>query len=243
VLRSHRWRTAENSCGYLLPHLRPDMTLLDVGCGPATITADLATRLANVVGIDPSDHVIAEARRDHPTLDLRVGDVLDHDGAYDVVHAHQVLHHVQDPVAVLRKMASLARQLVAVRESDYGAFTWHPASPALDRWRDVFVAVMRRNGADASIGRRLLACAHAAGLTDVTYTWSSWVFATPEDRAWWGGVWADRCVDSSFSQQAVDDGVATSAEMAELAAGWRAWTANPDGVFIVPSGEILVRVS
>ena len=42
VLRSHTWRTAENSAGYLLPHLRPGMSLLDVGAGPGTITADLA---------------------------------------------------------------------------------------------------------------------------------------------------------------------------------------------------------
>src|SRR5215831_16083402 len=42
VLRSHSWRTAENSAGYLLPRLRPGMSLLDVGAGPGTITADLA---------------------------------------------------------------------------------------------------------------------------------------------------------------------------------------------------------
>jgi cyclopropane fatty-acyl-phospholipid synthase-like methyltransferase len=42
VLRSHRWRTAETSAGYLLPYLRPGMRLLDVGCGPGTITIDLA---------------------------------------------------------------------------------------------------------------------------------------------------------------------------------------------------------
>ncbi|MFU8855236.1 class I SAM-dependent methyltransferase [Micromonospora sp. SL1-18] len=46
ALRSHRWRTAENSAAYLLPHLRPGMSLLDVGCGPGTITVDLATRVA-----------------------------------------------------------------------------------------------------------------------------------------------------------------------------------------------------
>ena len=34
VLRSHRWRTAENSAAYLVPHLRPGYRLLDVGCGP-----------------------------------------------------------------------------------------------------------------------------------------------------------------------------------------------------------------
>lgn len=42
VLRSHSSRTAENSAAYLLPHLRPGQRLLDLGCGPGTITADLA---------------------------------------------------------------------------------------------------------------------------------------------------------------------------------------------------------
>ena len=42
VLRSHRWRTAENSAAYLLPHLRPGLSLRDVGCGPGTITVDRA---------------------------------------------------------------------------------------------------------------------------------------------------------------------------------------------------------
>lgn len=46
VLRSHRWRTAENSAAYLLADLRPGMSLLDVECGPGTLTADLAERVA-----------------------------------------------------------------------------------------------------------------------------------------------------------------------------------------------------
>src|SRR6202012_2361401 len=45
VLRSHKWRTAQNSAAYLLPHLAADATVLDVGCGPGTITADLADRV------------------------------------------------------------------------------------------------------------------------------------------------------------------------------------------------------
>lgn len=44
VLRSHRWRTAENSAAYLPPHVHRGMSLLDVGCGPGTITFDLARR-------------------------------------------------------------------------------------------------------------------------------------------------------------------------------------------------------
>ena len=54
VLRSHRQRTAESSAAYLLPHLEPDAEVLDVGCGPGTITVGLAERVPDgtVVGVD-----------------------------------------------------------------------------------------------------------------------------------------------------------------------------------------------
>ena len=240
VLRSHRWRTAENSAAYLLPHLRPDMTLLDVGCGPGTITADLATRVASVHGVDPSPSVIADASAAFPDVSFAVGDLFDLDGHWDVVHAHQVLQHLADPVAALRKLGELG-DLVAARDSDYTWFQWEPASVALDRWREIYLAVTRRNGANADAGRHLLRWAHAAGFTDVTYTCTSWTFATPEDRAWWCGLWADRCLDSSFAQQAVDEGISTTDELASLAAAWRAWAEDDDAVFVVPSGEILAR--
>ena len=63
VLRSHTWRTAENSSAYLLPHLRAGQSLLDVGCGPGTITADLALLVApgEVVGLDAGAEVVAQA--------------------------------------------------------------------------------------------------------------------------------------------------------------------------------------
>ena len=240
VLRSHRWRTAENSAAYLLPHLRPDMALLDVGCGPGTITADLATRVASVHGIDPSASVIAEAKASYPDLDLAVGDLFELDGHWDVVHAHQVLQHLADPVGALRKLRELG-DLVAVRDSDYTWFQWSPDSAALDRWREIYLAVTRRNGAEARAGRFLLRWAHAAGFRDVTYTCTAWTFATPEDRAWWCGLWADRCLDSSFAQQAVDYGISTAGELTSLAAAWREWATNDDAVFVVPSGEIICR--
>src|SRR5437868_7705422 len=63
VLRSHRWRTAENSAAYLLPHLVNGQRLLDVGCGPGTLTLDLARRGApgDVVGIDLEAAGLTEA--------------------------------------------------------------------------------------------------------------------------------------------------------------------------------------
>ncbi len=60
VLRSHSWRTAENSAGYLLAHLQPGQSLLDIGCGPGTITVDLARRLSpgRVVGVDAAAGIV-----------------------------------------------------------------------------------------------------------------------------------------------------------------------------------------
>ena len=51
--------------------------------------------------------------------------------SFDVVHAHQVLQHLADPVAALREMRRVCRPggLVAARDSDYAAMAWYPADP------------------------------------------------------------------------------------------------------------------
>jgi ubiquinone/menaquinone biosynthesis C-methylase UbiE len=214
VLRSHRWRTAENSAAYLLDHLRPGMEVLDVGCGPGTITIDLARLVApgRAVGIERAEGVLDEARAAASVAGVsnvafEVGDAYAlgyDDGSFDVVHAHQVLQHLTDPVAALVEMRRVLRPggLLAVRDSDYGAFTWFPLDPVLDRWLSLYHDVTVRNAAEADAGRRLRSWVHAAGFTDVTYTTSTWTFAGLGDRAWWGDLWAERAVDSSFAEQA-----------------------------------------
>ena len=119
VLRSHESRTAQNSAAYLLPFLEPGMALLDVGCGPGTITADLAelVRPGRVTAVDASGEILVQARRyaaerGLDTVDFRTGDVhaLEFDDAsFDVVHAHQVLQHLVDPVAALEEMRRVCR--------------------------------------------------------------------------------------------------------------------------------------
>jgi 2-polyprenyl-3-methyl-5-hydroxy-6-metoxy-1,4-benzoquinol methylase len=251
VLRSHRWRTAENSAAYLLPHLSPGMTLLDVGCGPGTLTADLAARVApgRVLAVDTSSEVVDEARahaedRGIDNVDVVTGDFRDLDirhGGFDVVHGHQVLQHMREPVGALRDMARLARPggLVAARDSDYGAMVWAPASEGIERWREVYTAVTERNGADADAGRHLLGWAQAAGLREIVYGTSTWTFATLDERSWWAELWADRIVSSSLADQAVEYGVASVDELADIAEAWRAWASQPDGLFVVVHGEIV----
>jgi hypothetical protein len=63
----------------------------------------------------------------------------------------------------------------------------------------------------------------------------------PDDRAWWGGLWADRMTESTIARQAVTDGLATEKELREIAEGWRRWATHPDAWYAVLHGEILCR--
>lgn len=253
VLRSHRWRTAANSAGYLLPHLRAGMDLLDVGCGPGTITVDLARAVApgRVLGVDRSAEVLVKAAelavaRGAENAVFEPGDAyeLDYaDESFDVVHAHQLLQHLTDPVGALREMRRVTRPggVVAVREADYAAMAWYPESPGLADWVRIQHAVASRNGAQPDAGRRLLAWAREAGFRQVTPSASAWCFARPDERAWWGGLWAERVTSSSLAHHALADGVATQAELESVADAWRAWAADDDGWFAVIHGEVLAR--
>jgi len=251
VLRSHRWRTAENSAAYVLPRLTSGVSVLDVGCGPGTITADFASLVtpARVTALEVTAEALdlarAEiARRGLTNVDFTVGDVhaLDFpDDTFDVVHAHQVLQHLADPVAALREMRRVARPggVVAVRDGDYAAFTWFPEFPELTEWLDLYERVARGNGGEPDAGRRLLAWGRAAGFTELTATSSTWCFATPADRAWWGGLWADRVLKSEMATTALRTGAATPADLQRISDGWRRWADHPDGWLSLLHGELL----
>ncbi|MGW8884979.1 methyltransferase domain-containing protein [Streptomyces sp. NPDC055749] len=254
VLRSHRWRTAVNSAGYLIGELRPGMAVLDVGCGPGTITADLAALVApgRVTAVDITDDILGQAaevaaERGLENVEFATADVhaLDFpDDSFDVVHAHQVLQHVGDPVRALSEMRRVCRPggVVAARDSDYAAMTWFPEVAGLPEWLELYRRVARANGGEPDAGRRLLSWARQAGFTDITPTAAAWCFGTPESRAWWSGLWADRTTASVYAKLAVDGGHASAEQLDAIAAAWRGWGEQGDAWFMVPHGEMLCRV-
>lgn len=251
VLSSHRTRSAADSAAYLVPRLVPGQRLLDVGCGPGTITVDLAALVApgEVVALDREAGILTEVgrlaqERGLGNLTTTVGDVYAlelADASFDVVHAHQLLQHLSDPVAALREMRRVARPsgLVAVRDADYAMMTWYPPEPRMERWLEIYHAVARSNGAEPDAGRRLLAWARAAGFSSVEPSASVWLFADEERLGWWSETWARRTVDSGVASRAIEQGLATAEELAEVADGWRAWARQADAWFSVVHGEIL----
>lgn len=254
VLSAHSRRGAADSAAYLLAHLRAGMDLLDVGCGPASITADLAERVApgRVVALDAAAGALEAARatlRDRglcEQVELTCGDVMAlpfEDASFDVVHAHQVLQHLADPVGALAEMRRVTRPggIVAVRDAVYSAMTWFPEPAGMEQWRSVYMATARANGGEPDAGSRLLSWARAAGFTDASASASTWCYATPADRAWQSQTWAQRCL-TSFGPRAVELGLADRADLEAMAQAWRQWGASEDAWFVVVHGEVLARV-
>lgn len=252
VLRSHTWRTVQNSAAYLLPELQEGRSILDVGCGPGTITLDMATRVGSgeVIGIDVGAEVIAKATAAIPpklaNVSFRRASVYElefDDDQFDIVHAHQVLQHLADPVAALREMRRVCRPggVVAVRDADYGSMAWAPADGVLDQWMSMYQAVARGNDAEPDAARYLKGWAAEAGFGEVDCSASIWCFADDADRAWWGGLWAGRILDSSLAEQALERGLATAEQLAEMSEAFTQWIDSPGAWFTVPHGEILAR--
>ena len=256
VLASHGARTAADSAAYLLPHLREGLRVLDVGCGPGTITLDLAEAVGpsgEVTGIEnvaaPLEHARrTAAERGDARTRFELADVMGlpyADASFDVVHAHQVLQHLTDPIAALREMRRVTRPggIVAVRDADYSGMTWFPQSNGLDEWRELYHEVTQANEADANAGRKLLSWVREAGFDPAGIVPSAgvWCYATPEDRTWWAELWADRSVASNFAKQAIAHGLADEVGLELLADAWREWGKQPDGWFAVLHGEVLAR--
>ncbi|KAI8820989.1 S-adenosyl-L-methionine-dependent methyltransferase [Fimicolochytrium jonesii] len=258
VLRSHSWRNVQNSCGYLIPELKNDFRVLDVGCGPGTITVDLATYVprGHVTGIEPegAKDILDQARahaaeRRVTNVDFQVADVFNlpfADASFDLVHAHQVLQHISDPVSALREMRRVCKPggLVAAREVDMGATLFYPEVPGINSWLDLYLRVARHNGGEPNAGRRLHAWARLAGFDPARMKLGAgtWCYATKEERDWWSGLWAERTLKSTFAKTALEGGCCDQGALEEAAKAWRRWGAEEDGWCTLIHGEVICSV-
>jgi SAM-dependent methyltransferase len=102
-------------------------TVLDVGCGPGALTAELAERVgsSSVTAIDPSESFVAALRERHPdvtALRASAEELPFPDDAFDAALAQLVVHFMSDPVAGLREMSRVTRDggVVAASVWDHG---------------------------------------------------------------------------------------------------------------------------
>ena len=99
---------------FFVGRIRAGERVLDIGCGHGAVAYDVAEKAgAYVVGIDLNTDSIAHAhqRHAHPRVEYRVGDALQElpDGPFDAIILSNVLEHLPERPAFLRRVLEVAR--------------------------------------------------------------------------------------------------------------------------------------
>jgi len=209
TLKAFELRNVSTCLGYListLESLPPTFSLLDVGCGPGSITFDLARRFprAKIIGLDLGKEAIDRANANIPThapgtgIEFRVGNVLEPASflspdeiaqGFDVVHEHTTLICIPNNIEVLRKMKQLAKQdggIVACREGDtHSQVLWPPCPESAELQERIY----EMNGLDTQTGRKLLSKALEVGFRRDQITASASVLSniTAQERLLYAG--------------------------------------------------------
>lgn len=203
-----------------------------------------------VTGLDVSEGPLATARQHAEALDVHnttftTGDAYAlpfSDASFDIVHAHQVLGHLEDRPSAIKEMLRVAKPggLVALREGDVPTTAWYPPSQALTRWHEI----MRKLTGEYDAGRKLKSWCRAAGVdsSKMTASAGTWCYSSFEDRVAWGGPWIQRVLESQYATGAVEKGLATREVLREIADAWAQWIEDEDGWLAIMHGQMLIRV-
>jgi ubiquinone/menaquinone biosynthesis C-methylase UbiE len=233
-------RTAAREAAFFLPHLRPGMCLLDVGCGPGSITLGLADAVVTgeVVGIDMQQSQVQQAchravERGVANVRFEVGDAYRlpfPDRSFDAVFAHAVMLHLREPVRALVEMRRVLHQggIVGVREPDHGTMLIAPATPLLDEWLALMNRKLQHLGGNPFVGRHLRGLLMKAEFARAEVSSSTHTAGSHEETRR-----AAAFLKSWSTQTPLAEGWVTQATVNAMWAEFDAWAERPDAFFVV----------
>ena len=234
-------RSAAVYADFLLPHVTDCVLVLDVGCGPGSITLGLAAELsgARVVGVDHEDEF--EPARRHAAghgignVEFRTGDVYgldfpdDHFGA---CLCHSMFETLDRPLDALLEIKRVLEPggILGVACVEYGGLILAgPGVELLSRFYAVRERLWPLDGhADPYCGRELRGLLEQAGFDGVEATSTYISYGTPERVRSFGTDRAADCGDTWYRRDAIGHGLATAGDIDEMQRAWSEWTGSPD---------------
>lgn len=225
----HAERTAQTHAAFFLPRLRPGMDLLDLGCGPGSITVGLAAAVApgQTVGLDLDPDPIAG-------ITVVAGDVMRlpfPDASFDAIFACALLQHVADPLAALREARRVARPgaVIGLADADWDGELVYPTNETLRRSTEL--ARKLREGTSPNVGKQLRHLLAEAGFVRAEGYARAGHHGTPEQARGVAAMQASLFGYPAAIARAVTHGWASAQEMAEIGQAWLAWGEEP-GAFV-----------
>ena len=248
-----RRRSAELNSSHLLPHLRPGMRLLDVGCGPGTISLGLARAVepGDLHGIDIEESQIEIARNaatagGHGNAHFRVGDATClpfEDSSFDVVHSHALLMHVPGTSSVLAEMMRVLKPdgLISARDMiGASCFIQPPLGDMAAAWQ-TFTNLIEANGGQPDMGKHLKWHLREAGFEDICASASFESFSSAEDIAFFHGLATGWFLAPDTVAATCKAGLATREQFDEWRRNLDAWRCAPDALSALAWGEVVGR--
>ena len=168
-------RRLDPNGAFFLPHLKPGISVLDCGCGPGTITRDIARQVlpGRVSGVDFSANQVALATREAKAqgianAEFRQGSVYElpfADNCFDAAFSHALLEHLKEPVRAAIELKRVLKPggVLGVCTPDWGGFLLAPPSEKLLLAFEAYKQLQNRNGGDAYCGHKLGLYLNAAG--------------------------------------------------------------------------------
>ena len=237
--------------GFFAPQLRAGMRLIDCGCGPGSITVDLARAVApgDAIGIDLRADALTQGRtlareRGIANLAFQAASVYQlpyADDSFDAAFACAVLQHLSAPVAALREIRQVLRPggVVGIVDGSSTITFRYPTSPLLEAWDRLRVLQREHNTERSSDALQLRALLREAGFAR---TQASGQMAT-EAGLPAGSLEETRRVAEDhlirlrgvLGELAVAQGWATRAELEQMAKALIACGEAPDAFYARPS--------
>ncbi|MBH0201332.1 MAG: methyltransferase domain-containing protein [Nitrospira sp.] len=242
VLQGLARRAATRDAAFFVPYLKPDMHVLDCGCGPGGISVTLAALVpqGRVVGVDIEDRQLdmgrqAAQQQGIPNVEFHHASLYAlpfADGTFDAVLAHAVVYHLAEPMKALRELRRVLKPggMIGLRDADFDGDVYYPPHKDVDRFWNLTVRVIEQSGGDARFGRKQRRLLREAGFRDIVASASSDAFGTTEMTAgfsrYFGGIFLNQHREMILKEQ-----WATESELAAMQNALIAWGSHPDAFY------------
>lgn len=179
ILKVLKSRSVDDGAEFLVPYLKPNMRLLDCGCGPGSITTGFAKILyeGSVVGTDIEESQIEMASkmaRDKglKNISFQKVDILNlpfDDNTFDAVFTRATLYHLPERRKTVSEMLRVVKPggIISACEPDYGAMIIYPEVDLVIEAQRVRRNALIQQGVDIELGRKLRELFAGAGCQNV----------------------------------------------------------------------------